>query len=129
VDRPCASYYRRIGNITERAQVVDRPGPRTCNQTPGLGFHNAAQLAMQATGYLRPSFSISFFISVIYRFLCKILFSISHFSPTTFSKSRSLYIKPYIRNIFCSKFFVRTYLLYLKCYGYILFLFNPVFKT
>jgi hypothetical protein len=48
--------------------------------------------------------------SFIYRILYKILFSISHFSPTTFSKSRSLYIKPYIRNVFCSKFlYVRIY--------------------
>jgi hypothetical protein len=48
--------------------------------------------------------------SFIYRILYKILSSISHFSPTTFSKSRSLYIKPYIRNVFCSKFlYVRIY--------------------
>jgi hypothetical protein len=46
----------------------------------------------------------------IYRILYKIFSSISHFSPTTFSKSRSLYIKPYIRNVFCSKFlYVRIY--------------------
>jgi hypothetical protein len=56
--------------------------------------------------YLQPSFSISF----IYRILYKILSSISHFSPTTFSKSCSLYIKPYIRNVFCFKFlYVRIY--------------------
>jgi hypothetical protein len=61
-------------------------------------------------GYLQPSFSISFSISVIYRLLYKILSSISHFSPTKFSKSRSLYIKPYIRNVFCSKFlYIRIY--------------------
>jgi hypothetical protein len=48
--------------------------------------------------------------SFIYRILYKILSSISHFSPTTFSKSHSLYIKPYIRNVFCSKFlYVRIY--------------------
>jgi hypothetical protein len=62
------------------------------------------------SGYLRLSFSVSFFISVIYKFLCKIFSSISHFSLTTFSKSRSLYMKPYIRNVFCSKFlYVRIY--------------------
>jgi hypothetical protein len=60
--------------------------------------------------YVQPSFSVCFFISVIYRLIYKILSSISHFSPTTFSKSRSLYIKPYIRNVFCSKFlYVRIY--------------------
>jgi hypothetical protein len=48
--------------------------------------------------------------SFIYRILYKILSSISHFSPTTFSKSRSLYIKPNITNVFCSKF------LYLRIY-------------
>jgi hypothetical protein len=55
-------------------------------------------------GYLQPSFSISFFISFIYRILYKILSSISYFSPTTFSKSRSLYINPYIRNVFFPNF-------------------------
>jgi hypothetical protein len=46
----------------------------------------------------------------IYRILYKILSSIFYFSPTMFSKSRSLYIKPYIKNVFCSKFlYVRIY--------------------
>jgi hypothetical protein len=53
---------------------------------------------------------IPFSTSFIYRILYKILSSISYFSPTTFSKSRYLYIKPYIRNVFCSKFlYVRIY--------------------
>jgi hypothetical protein len=61
-------------------------------------------------GYLQPSFFVSFCISIIYRFLYKIVSSISHFSLTTFSKSRSLYIKLYIRNVFYSKFlYVRIY--------------------
>jgi hypothetical protein len=74
-------------------------------------FRGILHLHLQTLlGYLQPSFSISFSISVIYRLLYKILSSISHFSPTTFSKSHSLYIKPYIRNVFCSKFlYVRIY--------------------
>jgi hypothetical protein len=65
----------------------------------------------EVLGHLQPSFSIFFFsVSFIYRILYKILSSISHFSPTTFSKSRYLYIKSYIRNVFYSKFlYVRIY--------------------
>jgi hypothetical protein len=62
--------------------------------------------------YLSPTvvLSVSFSISVTYRLLYKILSFISHFSPTTFSKSHSLYIKSYIRNVFYSKFlYVRIY--------------------
>jgi hypothetical protein len=73
----------------------------------GGGRHSASEVVL---GYFQPSFSIFFFISFIYRILYKILSSISHLSPTTFSKSRSLYIKPYIRNVFYSKFlYVRIY--------------------
>jgi hypothetical protein len=72
--------------------------------------HTGQVTARPGSGYLQPSFFISFSIFFIYRVLYKILFSISHFSPTTFSKSHSLYIKPYIRNVFCSKFlYVRIY--------------------
>jgi hypothetical protein len=72
---------------------------------------------------------ILLYILHLNRILYKIISFISHLSPTTFSKSRSLYIKPYIRNVLLFQIFVRTYLSYLKCYGHILFLFNSVFKT
>jgi hypothetical protein len=94
--------------LRAKLTAVNNPVSRL---TTELTLRRDAPLARcSGLGYLRSSFSVFFFISVIYRLLYKILFSISHFSPTTFSKSRFLYIKLYIRNVFCSKFlYVRIY--------------------
>jgi hypothetical protein len=85
-----------------------RQRPVASEETPSAAA--AACLSCRCLSYLQPSFFLFFSICFIYKILYKILFSISYFSPTILSKSYSLYIKPYIRNIFCFKFlYVRIY--------------------